>query len=104
MMCHSFKTLKLKININDLFYQNLLKFIFNYSIQQIRSINKGIENINANEIQYNGQSVAEYLVDFVMNQIPVDSQGNINKAVIDKLDYINSTLLLSRLRFDLVCP
>lgn len=45
MMCHSFKTLKLKININDLFYQNLLKFIFNYSIQQIKSINRGIDNI-----------------------------------------------------------
>ena len=58
---------------------------------------KGIENINANEIQYNGQSVAEYLVDFVMNQIPVDSQGNINKAVIDKfIENIPSNLMYSK--------
>ena len=58
---------------------------------------KGIENINANEIQYNGQSVAEYLVDFVMNQIPVDSQGNINKAVIDKfIENIPSNLIYSK--------
>ena len=58
---------------------------------------KGRENINANEIQYNGQSVAEYLVDFVMNQIPVDSQGNINKAVIDKfIENIPSNLMYSK--------
>ena len=42
----------------------------------------GVGTINANEIQYNGQSVSEYLVDFVINQIPVDGRGNINKAVI----------------------
>jgi hypothetical protein len=58
---------------------------------------KGVGNINANEIQYNGQSVAEYLVDFVMNQIPVDPQGNINKAVIDKfIENIPSNLMYSK--------
>ncbi len=42
MMCHSFKSLKLDLDINKIFYNNLLKFIFDYSVQQIKSINKGI--------------------------------------------------------------
>jgi len=57
----------------------------------------GVGTINANEIQYNGQSVSEYLVDFVINQIPVDGRGNINKAVIDKfIENIPSNLMYSK--------
>lgn len=57
----------------------------------------GAGTINANEVEYNGQSVAEYLVDFVINQIPVDPQGNINKAVIDKfIENIPSNLIFSK--------
>ena len=57
----------------------------------------GAGTVNANEVEYNGQSVAEYLVDFVINQIPVDPQGNINKAVIDKfIENIPSNLIFSK--------
>ena len=56
----------------------------------------GSGTINANEVQYNDQSVAEYLVDFVINQIPEDNQGNINKAIIDKfIENIPSNLMFS---------
>ena len=48
-MCHSFDSLVLNINIDEYFYNNLLKFIFEYSIQQIRSINKGIDIIENNK-------------------------------------------------------
>lgn len=58
---------------------------------------RGAGTINANEAQYNNQSVAEYLLDFVINQIPIDSQGNINKAVIDKfIENIPSNLIYSK--------
>ena len=57
----------------------------------------GTGNINANEIQYNGQPISAYLVDFVINQIPTDKQGNINKAVIDKfIENIPSNLMYSK--------
>ena len=60
------------------------------------AIISGLETINAREVQYNGQSVAEYLVDFVINQIPEDNQGNINKAIIDKfIENIPSNLMFS---------
>lgn len=51
IMCHSFKNLDLKINVTKIFYNNLLKFIFNYSIRQIKSINTGIYNIENNKIK-----------------------------------------------------
>ena len=61
------------------------------------AIMSGLETINAREVQYNGQSVAEYLVDFVINQIPEDNQGNINKAIIDKfIENIPSNLMFSK--------
>ena len=54
-------------------------------------------NIDANKVQYNGQSISEYLLDFVVNQIPVDPQGNINKAIIDKfIENIPSNLMYSK--------
>ena len=57
----------------------------------------GAGTVNANEVEYNGQSVAEYLLDFVISQIPVDPQGNINKAVIDKfIENIPSNLIYSK--------
>ena len=57
----------------------------------------GSGTINANEVQYNDQSVAEYLVDFVINQIPEDNQGNINKAIIDKfIENIPNNLMFSK--------
>jgi len=60
------------------------------------AIMSGLKTINAREVQYNGQSVAEYLVDFVINQIPEDNQGNINKAIIDKfIENIPSNLMFS---------
>jgi len=61
------------------------------------AIMSGLETINAREVQYNGQSVAEYLVDFVINQIPEDNQGNINKAIIDKfIENIPNNLMFSK--------
>lgn len=51
MMCHSFKNLKLKLDINIQFYNNLMKFIFDYSVQQIKSINKGIYIIKNKSIE-----------------------------------------------------
>ena len=61
------------------------------------AIMSGSGTINANEVQYNGQSVAEYLVDFVINQIPEDNQGNINKAIIDKfIENIPNNLMFSK--------
>lgn len=53
MMCHSFNSLKLNINFNKIFYNNLLKFIFEYSIQQINNINKGIYIIENDMINNN---------------------------------------------------
>jgi 3-dehydroquinate dehydratase len=54
-------------------------------------------NIDANKVQYNGQSISEYLLDFVVNQIPVDPQGNIDKAIIDKfIENIPSNLMYSK--------
>jgi hypothetical protein len=46
LMCRSFDDLKLNIKVNKIFYENLLKFIFDYTIQQIKSINNGINIIN----------------------------------------------------------
>ena len=45
-LCHSFETLKLNISTTDLFYDNLMKYIIEYTIQQIKSINKGIDIID----------------------------------------------------------
>ena len=49
-MCHSFQNLKLNINISKNFYDNLIKFIFDYTKQQINNINKGINIIQKNKI------------------------------------------------------
>ena len=46
LMCRSLEDLKLNIKVNKIFYENLLKFIFDYTIQQIKSINNGITMIN----------------------------------------------------------
>ena len=50
IMCHSFKNLKLNIDLDNKFYNNLLKFIREYSNQQINNINKGIDIIKNNMI------------------------------------------------------
>jgi 23S rRNA U2552 (ribose-2'-O)-methylase RlmE/FtsJ len=50
IMCHSIKNDKLNIHINKYFYNNLLRFICDYSIQQIKSINNGINMITNNKI------------------------------------------------------
>ena len=50
MMCHSFKTLKLDINTTTNFHDKILKFIIEYTINQIKSINKGIYIIENNMI------------------------------------------------------
>lgn len=42
MMCHSIINDNLDIKIDKIFYNKLLRFICEYSIQQIKSINKGI--------------------------------------------------------------
>jgi 23S rRNA U2552 (ribose-2'-O)-methylase RlmE/FtsJ len=44
-LCRSFQTLKLNISATGLFYDNLIKYIIEYTIQQIKSINKGINII-----------------------------------------------------------
>jgi hypothetical protein len=49
-MCHSIKSEYLNIRIDNKFYNNLLRFICEYSIQQIKSINKGIHLIENNKI------------------------------------------------------
>lgn len=49
-LCHSIKHDKLNIIINKSFYNNLLRFICDYSIQQIKSINGGIHLIENNKI------------------------------------------------------
>lgn len=49
-LCHSLISDKLNIRINKSFYYNLLRFICEYSIQQIKSINKGIHLIENNKI------------------------------------------------------
>ena len=53
IMCHSIKNDKLNIHINKSFYNNLLRFICDYSIQQIKSINNGINMIINNKIDNN---------------------------------------------------
>jgi len=45
MMCHSLKNEFLEIKINKMFYSNLIRFICEYSIQQVKNINKGIHLI-----------------------------------------------------------
>lgn len=50
MLCHSIKNQTLDVKIDKLFYSNLLKFICDYSVQQINSINKGIHLIENNKI------------------------------------------------------
>ena len=50
IICHSIKNNKLDIHINKSFYNNLLRFICDYSIQQIKSINNGINMITNNKI------------------------------------------------------
>lgn len=50
IICHSIKNNKLDIHINKSFYNNLLRFICDYSIQQIKSINNGINIITNNNI------------------------------------------------------
>ena len=45
MMCHSINNDILDVKIDKLFYNKLLRFICDYSIQQIKSINKGIHLI-----------------------------------------------------------
>ena len=50
IMSHSIKTDILNIMIDKTFYNKLLKFICEYSIQQIKSINKGIFLIETNKI------------------------------------------------------
>jgi 23S rRNA U2552 (ribose-2'-O)-methylase RlmE/FtsJ len=46
MMCRSFINLKLNIKLNKKFYETILKFIFDYTIKQVKSINNGISLIN----------------------------------------------------------
>ena len=46
MMCRSFINLKLNIKLNKKFYEKILKFIFDYTIKQVKSINNGISLIN----------------------------------------------------------
>jgi len=50
-MCLSFKTLKLNILPSCVFYDNLLRYIIDYTLQQIKSINKGIDMIQNNVIE-----------------------------------------------------
>ena len=50
IMCHSFNILKLNIEIDKQFYNNLLNFIHMYSTQQINNINCGIDKIKNNDI------------------------------------------------------
>jgi 23S rRNA U2552 (ribose-2'-O)-methylase RlmE/FtsJ len=49
MMCHGIINDNLNIKIDKIFYSKLLRFICEYSIQQIKSINKGIHHIENNE-------------------------------------------------------
>tara|TARA_B100000902_G_scaffold331540_1_gene328998 strand:+ start:251 stop:1321 length:1071 start_codon:yes stop_codon:yes gene_type:complete len=63
MMCHSLKNLKIDLLIDKYFYQNILKFICEYSIQQIKSINKGIHLIENDKI----------------NNLPTEEQINLAK-------------------------
>ena len=49
-MCHGIKNDILDVKIDKIFYSNLLRFICEYSIQQIKSINKGIHLIENNKI------------------------------------------------------
>ena len=49
MMCHSIINDNLNIKIDKIFYSKLLRFICDYSIQQIKSINKGIHLIENNK-------------------------------------------------------
>jgi 23S rRNA U2552 (ribose-2'-O)-methylase RlmE/FtsJ len=50
MMCHSIQNDILDIKIDKYFYSKLLKFICEYSIQQIKSINNGIYLIEGENI------------------------------------------------------
>jgi len=50
LMCHSIKSEYLNIRIDNKFYNNLLRFICEYSIQQVKNINKGIHLIENNKI------------------------------------------------------
>lgn len=50
MMCQGIINDNLNIKIDKLFYNKLLRFICEYSIQQIKSINKGIYLIENNKI------------------------------------------------------
>ena len=51
ILCHSLKNEFLEIKINKMFYSNLIRFICDYSIQQIKSINKGIYLIENEKIE-----------------------------------------------------
>jgi 23S rRNA U2552 (ribose-2'-O)-methylase RlmE/FtsJ len=42
LLCHSFVSLKLDLIRNSFFYDKIIKYIIEYTLQQIKSINKGI--------------------------------------------------------------
>ena len=50
MICHSINNNNLDVKIDKIFYNKLLRFICDYSIQQIKSINKGIYLIENEKI------------------------------------------------------
>jgi len=55
-LCHSFESLKLNLRVGGLFYNNLIKYIIEYTIQQIKSINKGISIIESSSQEYHPSS------------------------------------------------
>jgi 23S rRNA U2552 (ribose-2'-O)-methylase RlmE/FtsJ len=70
LMCHSIKKDKLNIVINKYFYDNLLRFICEYSIKQIKNINKGIHIIEEG----------------VIDNLPTKEQINLAKKWCEEYD------------------
>ena len=49
MLCHSFETLKVDLVIDNVFYNKIKKYIIEYTLQQIKSVNKGIDIIEKSD-------------------------------------------------------
>ena len=70
LMCHSIKTEYLNIRIDNKFYNNLLRFICEYSIQQVKNINKGIHLIEGG----------------IIDNLPTKEQINLAKIWCEEYD------------------
>tara|TARA_B110000285_G_scaffold65646_1_gene75496 strand:- start:1834 stop:2910 length:1077 start_codon:yes stop_codon:yes gene_type:complete len=60
-LCHSFSSLSLNISTTKFFNDNLIKYIIEYTIQQIKSINKGIDIIEGSVLSQSAKPSAKQL-------------------------------------------